>query len=265
MTDPQAAASVAPQKSGRTPPPMPPLSLRRTVGVEDEAFFENPHGLLAFSDDVDRVSYAKVLDFGCGCGRIARQMMLQKAGLPERYVGLDLYRPSIEWCNQHLKPWAPQFEFRHLDAFNIGLNPGGKQQAPLEVEGPFTLINAHSVFTHILEPNLGFYFDQCMQLLAPGGVLRATWFLFDKERFPMMQSFQNCLYINPDDPTNATIYDIQLVQQLYRKAGLTMYKIYRPYIRGHQWLIYARRAPGQDVPFPEDDGPIGLARPPVTV
>jgi SAM-dependent methyltransferase len=247
-------------------PPMPPVELRRSVGVEDVRFFENPHAVPVFNTDVDLELYRTVLDFGCGCGRIARQLMLQKSHVPERYLGIDLYTPSVQWCRENLTPFAPQFQFRHLNAFNISLNPAGLPQAPLETDGSmFSLVNAHSVFTHILEENLAFYFDQVVSRMQPGGVLRATWFLFDKESFPMMQTFQNCLYINTQDPSNATIYDIGLVKDMYRRAGLTMYKIYRPYVRGHQWLIYARLAAGQDVPFPEDDGPIGLARPPVTL
>lgn len=249
----------------KSAPPMPPVELRRSVGVEDVSFFENPHAVPVFNADVDLDQYRRVLDFGCGCGRVARQMMLQQSHVPQRYLGLDLYRPSVQWCQQNLTPHAPQFEFRHLDAFNISLNPTGTAKCALGAAETFTLVNAHSVFTHILEDNLDFYFDEAVRTLEPGGVLRATWFLFNKELFPMMQTFQNCLYINTLDPSNATIYDIELVKGLYRRAGLTMYKIYRPYVRGHQWLIYARKGFGEDVPFPADDGPIGLARPPVTL
>lgn len=244
-------------------PPIPPVELRRTVGVEDVAFFDNPQGLPAFGLDVYAENYESVLDFGCGCGRIARQLLLQTENVPRRYLGVDLYKPSVDWCQRNLTPCAPWFEFRHLDAFNIGLNPSGLAQARIETKETFSLINAHSVFTHILEEDLAFYFNECMRLLKPNGVIRATWFLFNKELFPMMQSFQNCLYINRQDPSNATIYDMELVKDLYRSSGLTMYKIYRPYVRGHQWLIYAKRSKGVNVPFPEDDGPIGLARPPV--
>jgi SAM-dependent methyltransferase len=243
--------------------PMPPVPLRRSVGVEDEAFVENPHGLPVFGDDLRPSDYESVLDFGCGCGRIARQLLLQHAHRPQRYLGVDLFRPSIEWCQQNLTPHAPHFEFRHLNAYNPGLNPEGVAQASIQSAEQFSLVNAHSVFTHILEPHISFYFEQAVSRLGAGGVLRATWFLFDKQLFPMLQTFQNCLYINPDDLTNATIYDLEFVKALYARYGLRMYQIHRPYLRGHQWLIYARRDAGPDVPFPADDGPIGLARPPV--
>ena len=42
---------------------------------------------------------------------------------------------------------------------------------------------------------------------SPDGVAVTTWFLFDKANFPMMQEFQNALYISDFDPTNAVIFD----------------------------------------------------------
>lgn len=244
--------------------PMPPVELRRSVGVEDVAFFENPHRHNVFGEDVAPHLYRSVFDFGSGCGRIARQMILQQDNVPSRYLGIDLYQPSINWCNENLVPFAPQFEFRHLNVFNAGLNPEGEERLSLGLDEQFSLINAHSVFTHIVEEHIEFYFSQCANALTEGGVLRATWFLFDKTVFPMMQEFQNCLYINSNDPTNATIYDRSFVEALYNRHGLTLYRIHKPYVRGHQWLLYAIKGKESPALFPEDDGPIGLARPPVT-
>lgn len=242
--------------------PMPPVELRRTVGLEGTDHFENPHGVLAFGADVPAQNYRRVLDFGCGCGRVARVMMLQREITPERFLGLDLYRPSINWCRDNLR--RPGFEFRHLNAHNIGLNPGGTRHADFGGNEIFSLINAHSVFTHIIEPDLEFYFEQCVRRLAPDGILRATWFLFDKVNFPMMQTFQNCLYINPDDLTNASIYDADYVRALYSKYGLTVTIVKPPNIRGHQWLLYAQRGGGAHAHFQPDLAPTGLARPPVS-
>lgn len=243
--------------------PIPPIELRRSVGIEDPAFFDNPHGTLAFGDHVPAENYRSVLDFGCGCGRIARQMLMQNEIVPSRYLGLDLYRPSINWCRDNLR--APGFEFRHLNAANVGFNPNGVRHADFGADEQFSLINAHSVFTHITEPDLDFYFDQCARRLTADGILRSTWFLFDKINFPMMQTFQNCLYINPDDLTNATIYDAQFVRDLYTARGLSIIAAHSPAIRGHQWLIYAKRGDGAHVEFQPDMAPTGLARPPASI
>jgi SAM-dependent methyltransferase len=247
--------------------PIPPVGLRRTVGVEGPEFFENPHRALVFGDAVEPESYRSVFDFGCGCGRIARQMMLQRHHIPEKYLGIDLYKPSIDWCSRNLTPINRNFRFHHHNFFNAGLNPGGSRK-PIAIreQNKFSLVNAHSVFTHIIEDHAKFYFEQVANLVEENGCMRVSWFLFDKTLFPMMQTFQNALYINTDDATNAVIYDREFVKSLYRAAGLSISKIIPPGIRGHQWLIYACRAVISSEPlFPEDSAPIGLTRPPVRI
>lgn len=245
--------------------PMPPVNLRRSVGDESTTHFENPYGVLAFSDQVDGKKYERVFDFGCGCGRVARQMLLQKENIPTYYLGVDLFLPSIEWCQQNLTRVNANFEFKHVNVFNVMLNPAGVEQECLPSSEKFSLLNAHSVFTHIVERNIQFYFEECVRLLEPSAIMRATWFLFDKQYFPMMQEFQNCLYINSDDCTNATIYDVEFVRALYKKSGQRIVDVKRPGIRGHQWIIYSSNEEGPDVEFPIDDAAFGIARPPVSM
>ena len=160
--------------------PIPPLNLRQTVGVEATAPFENPHGDLVFGDAVAPENYRSMFDFGCGCGRIARKVMLQRMNVPERYVGIDLFKPSIKWCTQNLTRLNHRFVFLHHNFYNRGLNPGGKKKSlPLPNVGKFSLVNAHSVFTHIIEDHVRFYFEQVANVVAEEGCIRISWFLFD--------------------------------------------------------------------------------------
>ncbi|HWJ71386.1 MAG TPA: class I SAM-dependent methyltransferase [Sphingobium sp.] len=243
--------------------PMPPVNLRRSVGVEDPRFFENPRGSLVFGDLIAAEKYERIFDFGCGCGRTARQLLLQETSVPKTYYGVDLFRPSIDWCRDNLTKVNRDFTFHHLDTFNAQFNPRGKAQVAFSTNEKFSLLNAHSVFTHIVERNMDFYFSECVRLLEPGAIMRSTWFLFDKQFFPMMQEFQNCLYINEEDCTNATIYDLRFVQSLFEKYGQRIVDVRRPGIRGHQWVIISANEAGESVAFPYDDADFGLARPPV--
>jgi SAM-dependent methyltransferase len=70
------------------PLPIPPFEMRQLVGPTDEAAFDDPSGdpILQLPES----QFNSVLDFGCGCGRLARQMMQQRAR-PRRYVGFDLH------------------------------------------------------------------------------------------------------------------------------------------------------------------------------
>ncbi len=67
---------------------------------------------------------------------------------------------------------------------------------------------------------------------ARTGLLVASCFLFEKRFFPMMHDFQNTLYINIEDPTNATIFDRQWLQLSLRNLGLVVVRVVQPELRG---------------------------------
>lgn len=222
--------------------PFPSLELRRTVGPTDDASYDNPTGALVFPD-LPLDAYDSVFDWGCGCGRLARKLIQQRPQ-PRKYVGVDLNGRSIRWCVQSLAPHAPQFEFHHQDIYNKGLNPDATAEVmPFPVEdGSVSLLIAWSVFTHVLEANVQFYLEEVARVLGPDGIALTTWMLFDKGEFPMMREFQNSLYINLNDPTNAVIYDKAWLRDAARRAGLVLWRIHSPGIRGAARRVYMRRA-----------------------
>jgi SAM-dependent methyltransferase len=246
--------------------PMPPPEMRALVGPADQPWlFDNPTGSLVYPE-FDARLYKRVFDFGCGCGRVARQLILQRPR-PKRYVGIDLHRGMVEWCQKNLEPVAKGFEFHHHDVFNVSLNPGeGKPQtAPFPVRPhSFSLVNAHSVFTHLTETQAEHYLRETARILEPTGVLRSTWFVFDKEVFPMMQEFQNALFINDRDPSNAVIFDRAWLRTTASDAGLVIYSITPPAVRGFQWEVRMtpRRKGVEEAEFPPDTAPTGSLRPP---
>lgn len=248
-----------------TPPlPLPPLALRQLVGATEESLYDNPDGRPIF--DLAPEAYDFVLDFGCGCGRIARQL-IQQTPRPQRYVGLDLHRGQVEWCRANLAPHAPGFEFRHQNVFCKGLNPRGTADV-LPFPAPdrsVSLIVAWSVFTHVNQAAAAFYLRETARVLRPGGLLFSTWFLFDKADFPMMQTFQNALFINEVDPTNAVIFDKEWLRGTAAAAGLTLDRIIAPGIRGYQWQIWMkpRRQDSVDAGFPPDEAPRASLPPPL--
>jgi hypothetical protein len=93
----------------------------------------------------------------------------------------------------------------------------------------------------------------------------ATWFLFDKALFPMMQPFQNALYINDTDPTNAVIFDRSWLLAAAADAGLVLAGVAPPEVRGFHWtVVFALASSGHEaVAFPDDDAPLGSVPPPV--
>jgi SAM-dependent methyltransferase len=241
------------------PLPLPSVEMRRLVGPIADSDFDNPSGGLVFPH-LDPSAYESVLDWGCGCGRIAR-MLIQQSHRPTRYLGLDLHRGMVRWCQDNLVPHAPGFEFRHHDVFDMSYNPDSTNDwlpfpAP---DDSFTLAIAWSVFTHVNEAQAVQYLREMARVLRPGGRLMSTWFLFDKREFPMMQPFQNALFINDVHPANAVIFDRKWLLETARQAGLGVVWVNAPAIRGFHWLIGLQPlAEGVvEVALPEDTAPYG--------
>lgn len=245
--------------------PFPPLEMRELVGPTDIAAFDNPSGNLVYHY-LEPEFYEKVFDFGCGCGRVARQLLLQRPS-PKVYVGVDLHQGMIRWCQRNLQPVAPHFSFLHHNVFNTRFNPNPAN--PIVAGFPvassqFTLVNALSVFTHLTQEQAVHYLRECARILSPEGVLHASWFFFDRKEFPMLNEQANSLYVSYVDPSAAVIFDREWVRTTARKCGLRIYRIVPPNIRGHQWaVIFTKRTDIAEPEFPPDTAPYGSAAPPL--
>ena len=241
--------------------------MRALVGPTDESAFDNPTGASVFDDLPVEISET-VFDLGCGCGRLARQF-LQQQPRPRRYIGVDLHAGMIQWDNANLAPADPNFTFIHHDVYEAGFNPSGhrldqSKQLPAP-DGFASLVIAYSVFTHLLQDEIGYYLKELARILRPGGTIRSTWFLFDKRYFPMMQDFQNALYINTSNPTNAVIVDRHWLVGQLGEAGLTVANVIPLLYQGYQWTLDLRHAePGEVAVLPEtDERPFGSLPPPL--
>lgn len=220
-----------------TEPPLPPRELRRLVCHDDRLFDLAPDRDAV--DDLSPSLFESVVDFGCGCGRIARQLMVQP-NVPERYLGLDVNRSMVQWCQENLAPLHSDWHFRHHNVYNKNLGPDNSRQRMASFElsdAEASLVLAHSVFTHLSLDQTIFYLHEMRRVLRPGGVAKTTWFLFARDRFPMLIPDQVCLFVNEDDPTNAVIYDWQWLRQAFVDAGFRIRRIAPPGLPGHQWEI----------------------------
>jgi SAM-dependent methyltransferase len=239
--------------------------MRELVGAPEPERYDNPRGELLYPY-LPAVAYESVFDFGCGCGREARQLIQQRLQ-PTRYLGIDLHRGMVAWCQRNLAPCAAGFRFEHHDVYSAGLNPTGQHRTlPLPAgDHVFSLFNAVSVFTHCGQDQAEHYLGEAARVLRPDGYLHASWFLFDKRSFPMMQPFQNALYINETDPSNAVIFDRRWLREVAATSGLTITLARPPAIRGFHWAIVMRpHAAGcREFELPIDDAPFGSSPPPL--
>ncbi len=137
-------------------------------------------------------------------GRVVEATHASRKPRPARYLGLDLHRRNDRVV--HREPRAASAKgfrcraSRHRTA--PASTPDGRADVlPLPLDdSEITLFNAFSVFTHTVQDQAEYYLREAVRVLRPTGALHATWFLFDKTAFPMMQDFQNALVHQRDRP-----------------------------------------------------------------
>ncbi|HEV7256946.1 MAG TPA: class I SAM-dependent methyltransferase [Bosea sp. (in: a-proteobacteria)] len=127
--------------------------------------------------------HERILDIGCGIGRMA--VPLTQYLDPERgtYDGVDPVMEGILWCAQTITPVYPRFRFQRLDIAHPLYNPQGSLPGT-EVQfgfanGSFDFITMISVATHLPPDELVVYLNEASRLLAPGGRLFLTAFAID--------------------------------------------------------------------------------------
>jgi SAM-dependent methyltransferase len=148
---------------------------------------------------------ARLLDIGCGCGRVARHLL----GSPiAAYAGFDRHQGMIEWAQAHIGARDDRFRFQHVDVqsgyeerdSNVGTVSAAQFIFPYE-DGAFTGALAGSVFTHIDFAATSQYLSETARVLAPGSRVLADYFP-DETTGPMGGSSWNFV-IRTDDMRRA--------------------------------------------------------------
>jgi SAM-dependent methyltransferase len=123
----------------------------------------------------------RVLDVGCGLGRIAAPLAryLDASG---SYLGFDVVEDAVWWCRRQFRT-DPRFAFLHADVRSVMYNPRGRF-APEAFHFPLPdadcdFVIATSLFTHLLAPAVERYLAEAARVLRPGGRLFATFFVLD--------------------------------------------------------------------------------------
>lgn len=106
-----------------------------------------------------KAEQVKVLDWGCGPGRVIRHLP-DYFGTGCEFYGTDYNAESIAWCSQNL----PGISFNHN---------GLEANLPYE-DNFFDFIYGISIFTHLSEPKHREWFNELRRVLKPGGIMLLT-------------------------------------------------------------------------------------------
>ncbi|HUI84462.1 MAG TPA: class I SAM-dependent methyltransferase [Candidatus Binatia bacterium] len=234
--------------------PYPPVELRTLVSPNvDDSYYDNPtgnyvFGPLNFGPLAAGEAYQRIFDFGCGCGREARRLLLQK-DRPKLYVGLDISPPMIQWCRDNLE--VDNFSFHHHDVWSISYAPDNSRNRTLPIAhlgSNFSLIEANSVFTHLCSDQTEFYLREMVKMLSDKGIIRLTIFFFNKKWFPMMGDSNNTLFVDERDPTQAVYYDWNYFRELVKSLGYRIAQVQWTEVPGfHNIVVLARNRKFSDL------------------
>lgn len=120
----------------------------------------------------------RVLDVGCGIGRIARPLAayLNKNG---SYEGFDIVKEGIDWCKKHYASFT-NFRFHYTplqnDLYNLSTNQKASDFIFPFGDNEFDLVVVTSVFTHMQPDDVAHYLKEINRVLKPEGYCYATFF-----------------------------------------------------------------------------------------
>ncbi len=238
---------------GRRNPLLPPRWLRFVGGGDfatvGERFLQHFQRLAKLQPDED------VLDVGCGVGRIALALTTYLKP-PGKYSGFDIVPEGIRWCQRHITPQFPHFQFQHADIHNAAYNPRGTARAESFAfpygDASFDFVFLASVFTHMLPGGMRRYLQEVRRVLRPDGKCLATFFVLNSEsrrlmagtgsQFHFGHDLGGCFTVSPNRPEAAIAYEEDRLRVQILEAGLNLNAFYPG-----GWCGRERAMDGQDI------------------
>lgn len=213
----------------RRPPLVPP---RGKIFVGQGNFVQIGDTLLKhFIDLCGLQAHQRVLDVGCGIGRIARPLAgyLNEKG---SYEGFDIVEEGIEWCRRHYAHY-PNFRFLHTplenDLYNLSTDQKASGFRFPYGDNEFDLVILTSVFTHMQPEDVAHYLKEIRRVMKPTGRCFATFFIItpesekhlDASARPFFPNRYGHYFLHDPRVKDANIaYRQEYLGQLFSDAGL---------------------------------------------
>lgn len=211
----------------------PPLWIRQKVGSLND--FEGSAG--------EYMAYLKllcnlkpgmnVLDVGCGCGLMCLSVN-ENGTLPDyispgKYMGLDVDRKLIGWCEKNLANDNTHFFcVTGSEALRLCFE---------ESHGVYDIVLCKSLFTHLMPIEVVEYVVEIRRLLERGGKCLATFFILNdvqpkgRYRFKEWDGESYHAIERSTNPRAAVAYKEEWLKEVFDRANLS-YDIYYGSWRG---------------------------------
>ena len=174
-----------------------------------------------------------ILDIGCGTGRMAVPLLRYLKGSGS-YIGFDLSKKAIRWCNKQISSRNPKFSFYFADIYNKEYNPNGEilssnYRFPCKDES-IDFAFAISVFTHMRTAEIRHYLEELKRSLKPGGRAMLTFFIINEQAQNLMTAphayynfnvkLEDWYTIDRQTPERAIGYSEVVLRRLFHGASL---------------------------------------------
>jgi SAM-dependent methyltransferase len=171
----------------------------------------------------------RVLDIGCGSGRIARAL----TGYLEdgRYSGFDIVPSGVRWARSRITRHHPNFTFAVSDVRNGLYNPNGHSDAanyrfPYDADS-FDFAFATSVFTHMHPDETANYLQEVARVLRPSGRFLASLFVLNEASRSAIAGGASARGFEQSCLEEAAAIDEHDLRAWCSKAGLTVLELDR--------------------------------------
>jgi SAM-dependent methyltransferase len=175
---------------------------------------------------------SRVLDVGCGAGRMAAAFVGYLTS--GEYEGFDIVSSWINWCQENMTRQYPNIRFVWADVYSKHYNSNGKVEAkdfvfPYE-NNSFDCALVMSVFTHMLPAGIENYIRQLARVLKVGSKAFVTTLLLNNESFKAIENgtsvfdlrsqIGDCRVVDPDFPETTIAIPEEHMLKWLAEAGL---------------------------------------------
>lgn len=175
----------------------------------------------------------KVLDVGCGIGRIARPLT-KYLNANGAYYGFDIVKEGIDWCRKNYIAYK-NFNFKWIPLKNDLYNLSTETEASTFVfpypNYFFNVVVLTSVFTHMQQKEVQQYINEIGRVLKTGGYCFCTFFMITpasdalllKSKTPFFPYRYDGFFLHDEKVKDANIaYKYDVVKAMVHNAGLTI-------------------------------------------
>lgn len=204
--------------------PLPPPQIRqgdRQRRFDDDFFVETAERDARLLMSVGLEPGQRLLDFGCGPGRLAIGLIAR--GWEGSYLGVEVKARHVEWADRQITSRFPDFRFARVDAANPRYNPTGAESPRLPAgDATFDMVCAFSVFSHMLSDDTAAHLAEIRRVLTDNGRAFVTAFVADDvpdetENPPWLGDWSGRLH--------CVLYSTSFLTRLIHEAGFAVDRI----------------------------------------